>query len=106
MRCRAIAAAAAVGAVNAVSLPRDSCPPLSVNYTAPIPAQGYTYRLVAHGLTKPRSIAFDDAGALLVVDSGVGVVRMTTKDNGGTCVVVGAPQPIINSTEVCLNAGP
>ncbi|POR38119.1 Uncharacterized protein TPAR_01691, partial [Tolypocladium paradoxum] len=82
-----------------------SCPnTLKVAYAAPVAAKGWQYRLAATGFTKPRSIAFDRDGGLLVVDSGVGVFRVTLEqDKGETCVVTGAPKKIINSTE--LNHG-
>jgi glucose/arabinose dehydrogenase len=81
-----------------------SCPnTLAVSYPAPVAAKGWTYRLAAKGFKKPRSILFDDNGGLLVVDSGVGVYRMTIEqDKGETCVVMSAPKMLINSTEVSL----
>lgn len=80
----------------------SSCPnTLAVSYPAPVAAKGWTYRLAAKGFKKPRSIAFDDNGGLLVVDSGVGVYRLTIdQDKGETCVVMSSPKALINSTEV------
>ncbi|KND86449.1 hypothetical protein TOPH_08923 [Tolypocladium ophioglossoides CBS 100239] len=82
-----------------------SCPnTLQVAYGPPVAAKGWQYRLAATGFRKPRGIAFDSAGGLLVVDSGVGVFRVALEqDKGQTCVVTGAPRKIINSTE--LNHG-
>ncbi|PWI68881.1 hypothetical protein PCL_01266 [Purpureocillium lilacinum] len=104
----ALAAAAAVtDAAAKVIVPRadDSCPnKLKVSYEPPVAAKGWQYRLAAHGFKKPRSIAFDKDGALLVVDSGVGVFRLTVdQDQGETCVVTSQPKKIISSTE--LNHG-
>lgn len=44
--------------------------------------------LVATGLTKPRSIAFDAAGNLMVVESGSGITNLVLQDDGGTCITV------------------
>ncbi|PNY24759.1 Uncharacterized protein TCAP_05290 [Tolypocladium capitatum] len=81
------------------------CPnTLEVAYAPPVAAKGWQYRLAATGFKTPRSIAFDDDGGLLVVDSGVGVFRVTLdQDKGETCVVMGAPKKIISSAE--LNHG-
>ena len=45
-------------------------------------ASGYQAALVATGLTKPRSIEFDSAGNLLVVQAGAGIARLQLQDNG------------------------
>ena len=101
----ALAAAAAVtDAAAKVIVPRadDSCPnKLKVSYEPPVAAKGWQYRLAAHSFKKPSSIAFDKDGAQLVVDSGVGVFRLTVdQDQGETCVVTSQPKKIISSTEV------
>lgn len=105
IRSAAVAALAVTSVVaNALSLDTrdDSCPnKLKVDYTPPVAAKGWNYRLAANGLKKPRSIAFDDNNGLLVVDSGVGVYRLTIdQDNGDTCVVMSSPKKIIDSTQV------
>ncbi|GMK57986.1 hypothetical protein CspeluHIS016_0500180 [Cutaneotrichosporon spelunceum] len=61
---------------------------LQPEYDNPVPAQGWSWRLVANGLTKPRSITFDSAGALLVLDEGAGVNRLVLQDDGNTCLSV------------------
>ncbi|KAL8961485.1 MAG: hypothetical protein Q9193_001966 [Seirophora villosa] len=45
-------------------------------------ASGYQMALVATGLTKPRSIEFDTAGNLMVVESGAGITNLVLEDNG------------------------
>lgn len=72
-------------------------------YKPPSVAPGYAAQLVATGLKKPRSIEFDAAGALLVIDSGVGVARITFKDNGGTCLQVEKTAMVVN--DPALNHG-
>ncbi|KAL7954260.1 hypothetical protein V8C34DRAFT_29314 [Trichoderma compactum] len=61
---------------------------LNVTYPAPVAASGWEYRLIANGLTRPRGIAFDADGGLLVVQSGVGLTHLTLDDDGGTCLTV------------------
>ncbi|KAK7223527.1 hypothetical protein V2G26_011530 [Clonostachys chloroleuca] len=61
---------------------------LKVSYPAPIAADGWEYRLVAQGMKKPRSLLFDSDGALIVLDAGVGILRFTLQDSGGSCVSV------------------
>ncbi|KAK4062752.1 CAZyme family AA12 [Trichoderma aggressivum f. europaeum] len=61
---------------------------LNTTYPAPVAASGWEYRLIANGLTRPRGIAFDADGGLLVVQSGVGLTHLTLDDDGGTCLTV------------------
>lgn len=49
-------------------------------------ANGWTYRPVATGFTKPRGIQFDKDGGLLVVDAKVGIFHLALTDDGDTCV--------------------
>ncbi|EHK25005.1 uncharacterized protein TRIVIDRAFT_190204 [Trichoderma virens Gv29-8] len=68
---------------------------LNVTYPAPVAASGWEFRLVANGLERPRGIAFDDAGGLLVVESGVGLTHLTLNDEGGTCLTVKSNKTLI-----------
>lgn len=56
--------------------------------------------LVATGLTKPRSIQFDSAGNLLVVQSGAGVANLVFQDDGGVCLSVKSQKTVIDASEV------
>ena len=58
--------------------------------------------LVATGLTKPRSIQFDGAGNLLVVEAGSGIINLAFQDNGGTCLSVKSSKTVVNNTGVCV----
>ncbi|KAL8818913.1 MAG: hypothetical protein Q9223_002553 [Gallowayella weberi] len=58
--------------------------------------------LVATGLTKPRSIAFDSAGNLMVVESGVGITNLALQDAGGTCLSVKSRQAVIEDRDVSI----
>ena len=63
-------------------------------------ASGYQAALVATGLTKPRSIEFDSAGNLLVVQAGAGIARLQLQDNGGTCVTVKSKKTVVQASTV------
>jgi glucose/arabinose dehydrogenase len=77
---------------------------LEVSYPAPVVADGWSYRLVAEGFTKPRGILFDSDGALLVVDSGVGLLRLTLRDNNGTCLAVDENTTLLENEDVSVNS--
>ena len=55
---------------------------------------------MATGLTKPRSIEFDSAGNLLVVQAGAGIARLELQDNGGTCVTVKSKKTVVQASNV------
>ena len=71
------------------------------NSVRPTVASGYRMALVATGLTKPRSIQFDSAGKLLVVQSGVGITSLAFQDSGGICLSVKNQQTVVDAGEVC-----
>ncbi|PFH62740.1 hypothetical protein XA68_12168 [Ophiocordyceps unilateralis] len=86
--------------------PAGACPgELSTDYAGPVAAPGWSYRLVAKRLQKPRSLAFDSVGRLLVLDAGVGVLGMMVGDDqrGTACVTLKRPQVVVESSE--LNHG-
>ncbi|EAQ85440.1 hypothetical protein CHGG_09454 [Chaetomium globosum CBS 148.51] len=76
---------------------------LDPTYPVPIVASGWQAQLVAVNLTKPRSIVFDNAGGLLVVESGKGISRHMFIDNGGTCLVSDETRMVVEMPE--LNHG-
>jgi glucose/arabinose dehydrogenase len=76
---------------------------LKVSYPAPIAADGWEYRLVAQGMKKPRSLLFDSDGALIVLDAGVGILRFTLQDNGGSCVSVAQNATLLANKDVIGN---
>lgn len=73
---------------------------LQPGYDHPVPADGWSWRLVANGMTKPRSITFDSAGALLVLDEGAGINRLVLQDDGGTCLSVKEKTVVVADTAV------
>lgn len=73
---------------------------LSVTYPAPVAASGWQFRLIANGFTRPRGIAFDNDGGLLVVESGVGLTHLTLNDEGGTCLTVKSQKRLISDENV------
>ena len=70
------------------------------NSIKPSIASGYRAALVATGLTDPRSIAFDSAGNLLVVQAGVGIESLQLQDNGGTCVSIKSKKTVLQASAV------
>ncbi|RDA87813.1 hypothetical protein CP532_2961 [Ophiocordyceps camponoti-leonardi (nom. inval.)] len=76
------------------------------NYQGPVAAPGWNYRLVAGGLRKPRGLAFDSVGRLLVLDAGVGVLGMMLGEEGegvSACVTLTRPSVVVEGSE--LNHG-
>ena len=70
------------------------------NGVQPSIASGYQMALVATGLSKPRSIAFDSAGNLLVVQAGKGVSGHKVTDNGGTCISLDSGTMVVGNQDV------
>ncbi|OAA62965.1 Six-bladed beta-propeller, TolB-like protein [Cordyceps fumosorosea ARSEF 2679] len=93
--------AAALLLAHAVSA--DCSNKLAVSYPPPEAAPGWSFQLVANGFTKPRGLQFDPSGGLLVVDAGAGLVHLSLKDEGGTCVSVANKTTLLASKE--LNHG-
>lgn len=101
MTLRSVAVAASSAALLlAGSASADCSNKLKVDYPAPTAAKGWTYQLVAQNFTKPRGIAFDKDGGLVVVDSGAGLVHLKLKDDGDTCVSVAERKTLLESKEV------
>jgi glucose/arabinose dehydrogenase len=73
---------------------------LQPRYGPPVVAGGWAYRVLANGFTRPRGILFDQNGALLVVDSRVGIIHLSLTDNGGTCLSVARKTTLISSPDV------
>lgn len=103
MRQVAYGAALTVAILIQSTLAQTCSSTLRPQYSNPVVAGGWSFRLVANGFTRPRGIVFDQSGALLVVDSRVGVVRLTLTDDGGTCLSVKNKTIVINAPE--LNHG-
>ena len=74
--------------------------PAPINGIKPVAAPGYHFSVVANGLTKPRSIQFDDAGNLLVLQAGKGIVSLQLDDAGGACVWAPSKQTVVSNTGV------
>lgn len=58
---------------------------------------------MATGLTDPRSIEFDSAGNLLVVQAGAGIESLQLQDDGGICVSVKSKKTLVQAS--ALNHG-
>jgi hypothetical protein len=77
------------------------------NSVQPSIASGYRAQLIATGLSSPRSIEFDKAGNLLVVEqkNGDGSVSvLTLQDNGGTCLSVTSHTTLVTQSVRSANS--
>lgn len=74
--------------------------PAPKNGIKPVAASGYNFSVVANGLTKPRSIQFDSAGNLLVLQAGKGIISLQLDDAGGACVWAASNQTVVSNTAV------
>ncbi|KFA66578.1 hypothetical protein S40285_07309 [Stachybotrys chlorohalonatus IBT 40285] len=81
-------AAAALLLAQGVAAQDECSNSLEVSYPAPVAADGWSYRLVANNFTRPRGLLFDADGNLLLIDAGVGLVHLTLRDDGGSCLSV------------------
>jgi glucose/arabinose dehydrogenase len=92
---------ATFGAAQSTTSAAGACPTvLTPSYDAPVVGSGWTAQLIATGLDKPRGITFDQNGALLAVQQGSGIVRMTLTDDGGTCLAVNETSTIVENSDV------
>ena len=74
--------------------------PAPRNGINPVAAAGYHFSVVANGLTKPRSIQFDNAGNLLVLQAGKGIESLQLADAGGSCVWAASRETVVSNTAV------
>ncbi|ROT38019.1 soluble quino protein glucose dehydrogenase [Sodiomyces alkalinus F11] len=61
---------------------------LSPSYPVPAVHPGWKAQLIMEGLVRPRTLEVDAEGALLILDAGVGIRRVTFTDHGSTCLEV------------------
>lgn len=82
-----------------------TCPTVltPTGYGKPVVGGGWTAQLVVTGLTRPRSLQFDSAGNLLVLEASKGVSRITFDDHGGTCLVRKDYATVLSLSEVCFS---
>lgn len=92
------AALVAFHAATAAAQPCDNG--LTPDYSAPVVGSGWSYQLIANGLDRPRSIIVDEQGALLVLDAGAGVKRLTFDDDGPICLSRRDEKVVVESAEV------
>lgn len=84
------------------ALAQSSCSVASLSSSIPLPslAPGYSARLVATGLQRPRGIIVDHQDKLLVVEQRQGVRAITWNDNGGNCLSVNRIEDVVNDGQV------
>lgn len=104
---KVITAAIALAALPAVQA-QSSCgaAALSARIPAPSMASGYTARLVATGLSRPRGIIVDSNDKLLVVEQRQGVRAITWNDDGGDCLSVNTIEDVVNDGDVSCRPTP
>ncbi|KAI4148485.1 MAG: hypothetical protein LQ340_005068 [Diploschistes diacapsis] len=85
-----------------LSLTIAQCPTsiTPTNSIKPTVASDYAYQVVATGLTAPRSLQFDSAGNLLVLEQNKGLSSHVLKDNGGPCVSFSSSKYLIQDTNL------
>jgi glucose/arabinose dehydrogenase len=69
---------------------------LETSYPAPVTADNWNYSIIANELRRPRGILFDSDGALIVIDSGNGIIHFELEDKGGTCLQVRKKTTLLN----------
>ncbi|KAF4943276.1 hypothetical protein FSARC_14967 [Fusarium sarcochroum] len=77
-----------IASVPFTSAQECSLKTLKTSYPAPVTAENWNYSVIANKLRRPRGILFDSEGALIVIDSGNGIIHFELEDEGGTCLQV------------------
>ena len=100
--------AVVAAALSGLAPRQDSCnidQILTPDYEIPAVHPGWQAQLIMDGLVKPRTIAIDSEGALIVLDAGAGVRHVTFNDHGNTCLEVNENKLIIDNQNVsaCLS---
>lgn len=95
--------AAAIPLLATLASAQSSCASPSGSIKPTI-ASGYSLQVVASGLAKPRGIAFDDQGHLLVVQQGDGIITSHTVNEQNGCVTLGDSMTVVDQG-LALNHG-
>lgn len=99
-----LSASSSSSTAQTFSTPAAKCSStLTADYPEPSVYTGLVARLVANGLTDPRSIKFDSDGHLLVVEAGKGITALTLEDNGGGCISESSREKVVSDST--LNHG-
>jgi hypothetical protein len=86
--------------ISSASAQSCSANPSPTNSIQTSLAAGYISQVVATGLTKPRSLEFDAAGNLLVLEQGKGLTSFPLVDAGGVCVTLGMRRDLVENGDV------
>lgn len=82
---------------------QSSCGPPPSGKVKPSIASGYKWQVVATNLARPRGIAFDDQGRLLVIESGSGNLSAhTLSEDGSGCVTVNSSTNVVTGLGVSI----
>ena len=103
MKTSSVVAVATISALTSPVLAQSSssCGPAPSGAIRPSLASGYTYQVVATGLSDPRGILLDKAGNLLVVEQARGVISAHTIEENDGCVSVGVSSDVTPALSVC-----
>jgi len=96
----ALLAIAALSALSAAQSTTSCAAPSPSGSIRPSVASGYRVQVVASGLSRPRGIQLDNAGNLLVVQSGLGVITAHTLNEANGCVTVGSTTNVTSNLAV------
>jgi glucose/arabinose dehydrogenase len=78
-----------------------ACPSsIAPAHSTPSVAPGFRVQVVANNLRSPRSIEFDKAGGLLVVEQGHGISRLQLSGDGACVRQSGSTQVVVDNDEV------
>lgn len=94
---------AAVPVLTTIANAQSSCPAPSGSIR-PTVASGYALQVVASGLARPRGLAFDDQGHLLVVQQNSGIITSHVVGEENGCVTLSDPTTVV-SEGLRLNHG-
>ncbi|KXJ96754.1 hypothetical protein Micbo1qcDRAFT_229576 [Microdochium bolleyi] len=101
MKATALTAAGLTAYAASAVLAQGSCPiTLKPAYPQPVVGTGYTTRLIASSLNRPRSLLFDASGKMLVLEGRSGIRRLGFTDHGSTCVEVTENNVVIADTSL------
>lgn len=78
----------------------QSCNHLLPPYTPPKVATGWKAQLVSQNLVLPRSLRFDTAGNLIVVEQSRGITSLAYQEDDKGCIIEMGRKAIINDTSV------
>lgn len=96
----AAASLAITGVSAGVVAPRQACSSTLTPTFPLVVASGWQAKVAVKGLSRPRGLAIDNNGALLVVQAGRGISHITFQASNTTCLVVSGNKSIVTQTDL------